>query len=67
MRVNDISAKLKLPSFVCEKLINQSNKFSVKQLQEIMEICLDCENKIKTSGVDKNMEMELMIGLYLQF
>ncbi len=61
MRVNDISAKLKLPGFVCEKIINQSNKFSVKQLQEIMEICLDCENKIKTSGVDKNMEMELMI------
>ena len=60
-KVNDISSKFKLPTFVCEKLINQSNKFSVKQLQKIMEICLETENKIKTSGVDKNMEMELMI------
>lgn len=58
---NDISSKFKLPSFVCEKLINQCNKFSVKQLQRIMEICLETENKIKTTGVDKNMEMELMI------
>lgn len=60
-RVNDISSKLKLPTFICEKLINQSNKFNIKQLQKIMKICLDTENKIKTTGVDKNMEMELMI------
>ncbi len=59
--VNDISSKFKLPTFVCEKLINQSSKFSIKQLQKIMEICLETENKMKTSGVDKNMEMELMI------
>lgn len=60
-RVNDISSKFKLPTFVCEKLINQCSKFSVKQLQKLMEICLETENKIKTTGVDKNMEMELMI------
>ncbi|MDV4150088.1 DNA polymerase III subunit delta [Clostridium sp. AL.422] len=59
--VNDISSRLKLPTFVCEKLINQSSKFSIKQLQKIMEICLETENKMKTTGVDKNMEMELMI------
>lgn len=60
-RVNDISSKFKLPTFVCEKLINQCSKFSVKQLQKLMEICLETENKIKTTGVDKNMKMELMI------
>ena len=60
-RVNDISSKFKLPTFVCEKLMNQCSKFSVKQLQRLMEICLETENKIKTTGVDKNMEMELMI------
>ena len=59
--INSISGKFKLPTFVCEKLINQCNKFTVKQLQELMKICLDTENKLKTSGVDKNMEMELMI------
>ena len=61
MNTNDVSSKFKLPTFVCEKLINQASKFSVKQLQKIMEICLGTENKLKTSGVDKNMEMELMI------
>lgn len=60
-RVNDISSKFKLPTFVCEKLMNQCSKFSLKQLQRLMEICLETENKIKTTGVDKNMEMELMI------
>ena len=59
--VHSISGKFKLPTFVCEKLINQCNKFTVKQLQALMKICLDTENKLKTSGVDKNMEMELMI------
>ena len=53
MNANDVSSKFKLPTFVCEKLINQSSKFSIKQLQKIMEICLQTENKIKTSGVDR--------------
>ena len=60
-RVDGIASKFRLPSFIVEKLINQCNKFSLKQLQKIMEICLETENKLKTSGVDKNMEMELMI------
>ena len=61
VNINDIASRFKLPSFICEKLINQASKFSTKQLQKIMMICLETENKIKTTGVDKNMEMELMI------
>ena len=60
-RIENLASRFKLPTFVVEKIVNQSNKFSVKQLQKILEICLETENKIKTSGVDKNMEMELMI------
>ena len=59
--INDLASKLKLPSFICEKIINQSRKFSLKQLEKIMEICLNTENKIKSTGVDKDMEMEFMI------
>lgn len=59
--INDIASKYKLPTFICEKLVNQCNKFNVKQLQKLMEICLETENKLKTSGVDKTMEMELML------
>lgn len=60
-KINDLSNKLKLPTFICEKIVNQSRKFSLKQLEKIMEICLNTENKMKTSGIDKDMEMEFMI------
>ena len=54
-------SKFRLPQFVCEKLMNQSTKFSLKQLQGIMKVCVDTENKIKSSSVDKQTEMELML------
>lgn len=60
-KINDLSNKLNLPTFICEKIVNQSRKFSLKQLEKIMEICLNTENKMKTSGIDKDMEMEFMI------
>ena len=61
LNINDLASKYKLPTFICEKLVNQCNKFTVKQLQRLMEICLETENKLKTSGIDKTMEMELML------
>ena len=59
--INDIASRFKLPTFICEKIVNQSHKFSIKQLEKIMGICLSTENKLKSSGVDKDMEMEFMI------
>lgn len=59
--ISDLASKYKLPTFICEKLVMQCNKFTLKQLQKIMEICLETENKLKTSGIDKTMEMELML------
>lgn len=59
--VNSLASKYKLPTFVCEKIISQCNKFTVSQLQKLMEICLETENKLKSSGVDKTMEMEFML------
>ncbi|WP_322390250.1 DNA polymerase III subunit delta [Clostridium perfringens] len=59
--VNSLASKYKLPTFVCEKIISQCNKFTVNQLQKLMEICLETENKLKSSGVDKTMEMEFML------
>lgn len=61
MGINEISKKIGLPAFVCEKIISQSRRFSIKQLQEIMKICLETEDQMKTTGVDKDMEMELML------
>ena len=44
-----------------EKLMNQANKFSLKQLGQFIRICVDTENKLKSSTGDKSTEMELML------
>ncbi|AOR22968.1 DNA polymerase III subunit delta [Clostridium taeniosporum] len=60
-RVSDFIKELRLPQFVCEKLIGQSNKFTEKQLSELVKLCVNTENNLKSSGVDKTMEMELLL------
>lgn len=59
--VNDLATKYRLPVFVCEKLVGQCNKFTKKQLQKIMEICLETDVKLKTTSNDKTIELELML------
>lgn len=60
-KMDDIIKQLRLPPFVCEKLSQQSRKFSVKQLNKMLEITLESERKIKSSGIDKKTELELML------
>lgn len=59
--INDIVSELKVPSFVGEKLINLSNKFSLKQLSELIKLCVETEVKLKSSTLDKRMELELLL------
>ena len=54
-------SKYRLPQFVCEKLMNQASKFTVKQLSELIRVCVDTELKLKSSVSEKQMEMELML------
>ena len=54
-------SKYRLPQFVCEKIMNQCQKFNLKQLNELIKICVDTENKLKSSASDKQTEMELML------
>lgn len=60
-RTDFFVSKYRLPQFVCEKLMNQASKFSVKQLSSFVKLCVDTENKLKSSTTDKQMEMELML------
>lgn len=60
-KINDFMKDLKLPQFVCEKLVGQSNKFTEKQLSELVKLCVNTENNLKSSGLDKTMEMELLL------
>ena len=60
-RVDFFMSKYRLPQFVCEKIMNQCQKFNLKQLNELIKICVDAENKLKSSASDKQTEMELML------
>lgn len=60
-RVDFFMSKYRLPQFVCEKIINQCQKFNLKQLNELIKVCVDAENKLKSSASDKQTEMELML------
>ena len=45
-----------------EKFINQSKKFSNKQLNKCINLCLYTEKKLKSnSNLNKKTELELMI------
>lgn len=57
----DIAKELRLPPFICEKLIMQSKKFTMEQLRKCMKLCIDAEKTLKSSTIDKKTEMELMI------
>lgn len=60
-RVDELASKFRLPTFIVEKLMGQCSKFTVKQLQELMKLCLETEKRIKFSNVDKQTEMEIML------
>lgn len=60
-RVQDIMQEYRLPQFVCEKLISQTSKFSQRQLVELVKLCVKTETKMKSTGVDKTMEMEFLL------
>lgn len=60
-RIDDFESELRLPRFVCEKLINLSSKFTLRQLGELIRLCINTEIRLKSSNVDKRMELELLL------
>ena len=60
-RADKFMSELRLPQFVCEKLMSQSSRFTQKQLCELVKLCVTTETKLKSSGVDKDMEMEFLL------
>ncbi|PRR83940.1 DNA polymerase III subunit delta [Clostridium vincentii] len=60
-RVDYFVSELRIPAFVCEKLMNLSSKFSLRQLEGLVRLCVRTERMLKSSGTDKTMELELML------
>lgn len=58
---NTLTKELKLNPYICEKLIAQSKKFTMKQIKSAVDLCLDCEIKLKSSTIDSKISMELLI------
>ncbi|MFW2491374.1 DNA polymerase III subunit delta [Clostridium chromiireducens] len=60
-KVEDFMVEYRLPQFVCEKLVTQTNRFTEKQLAELIRLCVKTETKLKSTGIDKSMEMEFLL------
>ena len=60
-KVDSFVSEFRVPAFVCEKLMNLSSKFSFKQLEELIKLCIETEGRLKSSSVDKTMELEIML------
>ncbi|OPJ63793.1 DNA polymerase III subunit delta [Clostridium oryzae] len=60
-RKDELAKELRLHPYICEKMMAQSGKFTLTQLKNCMHRCLDAEVKIKSSSIDKKLEMEMLI------
>lgn len=58
---NTLVKETGLNPFICEKMIVQSRKFTMKDLKKAVDLCLNAEEVIKSSSVDEKTEMELLI------
>lgn len=58
---DSLSKELSLNPFICEKMIAQSKKFTMKGLKNAIELCLNAEEILKSSSVNGKTEMELLI------
>ena len=56
-----LAKELKLPVFICEKLLAQGRKFGTKQIKNCLELCASTEKLLKSTTIDKKLELELMI------
>ncbi|MDP4176748.1 MAG: DNA polymerase III subunit delta [Bacillota bacterium] len=57
----NLISELKLNPYICDKMIMQSRKFTVKQLKNALDKCLSTEKIIKSSSVNLKIQMELLI------
>lgn len=47
--------------YACDMIIGQSKKFTLRQLKYALQLCLNAEQKMKSSTVNEKTEMELLI------
>ncbi|MDD3223835.1 MAG: DNA polymerase III subunit delta [Clostridium sp.] len=58
---DELSRSLRLHPYVCEKMMIQSKKYSIKQIIRAEELCLSTEKSLKSQGSDNKIKMELLL------
>lgn len=56
-----LSRELKLHPYICEKMMVQSKKFTLKSIKNCMDMCLDTEKRLKSTSINPKTEMELLL------
>ena len=56
-----LASELKLHPYICEKMISQSTKFTIKGLRKNIELCVDTEKALKSTSTDNKINMEVFM------
>lgn len=59
--VDVLAKEYRLHPFICEKMINQSKKFSKEALRRNLQLCINVEKQTKTSTTDNKIVLEFFI------
>ncbi len=57
----ELAAQLKMPYFAVKELLEQSNRYSFKQLEDILGECLEVDRDIKTGKMEGTKRVEILI------
>ena len=56
-----LASELRLHPYVCEKMISQSNKFTIKRLKRNIGLCLETEKVLKSTSTDDKINIEVFM------
>ena len=57
----DAMAKLKIGSYEYNKIARQSHNFNLVKVNKALNLCLDCDKRIKTGSMDSKLAIEMLI------
>jgi len=56
-----LASELNLHPYICEKMISQSMKFTLKGLRRNIELCVDTEKTLKSTSTDNKINIEVFM------
>ena len=56
-----LASELRLHPYICEKMISQSMKFTIKALKRNIELCVDTEKTLKSTSTDDKINIEVFM------